>query len=727
MSARIIDELHPIKALSPLKRERLAQEGSILLADPEQEFRSADEAQWFLYLLKGSVTLLEDGEPILINAGTSRALHPLFAEDSREDYLLVLAEKTQILRLDRALYATLKQEDEANAQTENAEQNPQISETDRDIFAGVYQAYLSGKLELPVLPDMAIKIKKMVNDPNIDANKLSRLIQVDMATTAALIRSANSGMYAGLNRINSVRDAIVRLGLETTRNMVFSLAIRHVFKSKSALFKQRLQQLWERSVHISALSYVIARHVQGFDPERAMLAGLLCDIGELPIIGYLEQVKAQPTAEELERIISTLKTDVGEMIVKHWGLDEDIAVVVRESMHWLRETADGVADYCDIVLVARLYYALQIGRAEESPRYNEVPAFARLSLGQPNEALKLDVIEESEEELKAAMDILKGNATMPGQEKGKRQDSATDTHSTPAKKKSAAEAQAAVAEASPESAAAPTPTQRGLVQRVFKELREAQDFRLLLERETGHSYQIKQTANGYIIQRKRQIKEASPVLANSFSVPSPAQRQAMTNGLLFAPSWLAAWPFALSTLTGLGLLIFSLISSHFAHSSALLAIFAPVLGPAFVMMGTALLGFSLIGGLMARYARSYLVSHEGLEVINGLFSYTAHHIPLDKIDAMAVQQSDWERWLGIGNLTFSSLAKNKDLIFSGIAAPFEHLDQISSYINRLGEDEMEALLQAPKDKAEVLTLAPGSTNAAATTPAPEASTGVKSD
>ncbi|WP_006786252.1 hypothetical protein [Thiorhodospira sibirica] len=40
MSARIIDERHPIKVLSPLKRERLGQEGSILLADPAQEFRS---------------------------------------------------------------------------------------------------------------------------------------------------------------------------------------------------------------------------------------------------------------------------------------------------------------------------------------------------------------------------------------------------------------------------------------------------------------------------------------------------------------------------------------------------------------------------------------------------------------------------------------------------------------------------------------------------------------
>ncbi len=709
MSARIIDELHPIKALSPLKRERLAQEGSILLADSEQEFRSADEKPWFLYLLKGSVTLLEDGEPILINAGSTRALHPLFSGDNDEDYLLVLADKTQILRLDRALYATLKQEDEAN--TEHPEQNPEISEADRDIFAGVYQAYLSGKLELPVLPDMAIKIKKMVNDPNIDANKLSRLIQVDLATTAALIRSANSGMYAGLNRIHSVRDAIVRLGLETTRNMVFSLAIRHVFKSKSALFKQRLQQLWERSVHISALSYVIARHVQGFDPERAMLAGLLCDIGELPIIGYLEQVKAQPTAEELERIVSTLKTDVGEMVVEHWGLDEDIALVVRDSMHWLRETADGQADYCDIVLVARLYYALQSGREEGAPRYNEVPAFVRLGLGQPNDALKLDLIEESEEELKAAMDILKGHATLPEQNGAGRKAGDADKipGNRPAKKKSAAQDSDAVAEASPQPAASTSP-QRGLVQRVFTELREAQDFRLLIERETGHTYQIKQTANGYIIQRKRQVKQASPVLANTFSVPSPAQRQAMTNGLLFAPSWMAAWPFALSAVTGLGLLLVSLIASQFTHSSALIAVFSPVLGPVFVMMGTALLGFSVIGGLMARYARSYLVSHEGLEVINGLFSYTAHHIPLDKIDAMSVQQSDWERWLGIGNLTFSSLTKNKDLIFSGIAAPFEHLDQISSYINRLGEDEMEELLGGVVDDKLAENTPPSATN-----------------
>lgn len=71
----------------------------------------------------------------------------------------------------------------------------------------------TGKLVLPTLPEVALKVREVANDPDISANQLAEVISTDTALSARLIKIANSPLYRGRNEVESVQTAVSRLGI----------------------------------------------------------------------------------------------------------------------------------------------------------------------------------------------------------------------------------------------------------------------------------------------------------------------------------------------------------------------------------------------------------------------------------------------------------------------------------------------------------------------------------
>lgn len=140
-----------------------------------------------------------------------------------------------------------------------------------------------------------------------------------------------------------------------------------------------------------------------------MLAGLVHDVGVIPILDFVSRNHLEIDEDELEAAIIKLHIMVGELVVDYWGLGPEIATVVRESGNWHRDDKDE-PDYCDIVLLARLYRLNQNESRGPLPRYDEVPAFYKLGLGYPEaEGEQVDVVAEASEELSAVMAMLRGD------------------------------------------------------------------------------------------------------------------------------------------------------------------------------------------------------------------------------------------------------------------------------------------------------------------------------
>ncbi|MBS0001790.1 MAG: HDOD domain-containing protein [Thioalkalivibrio sp.] len=402
---QMLEGLSPVGDLDQEKRFGLAQRGQLGDLRYGQRLDASAEHRWLVYVMEGSVNLVTSSGSTSVAAGSTRARQPLFSEGRFQEYA-VASGSAVVLRLDNRLYGILHgQQSQSGYDVEETE----LDETESALFAEVYAACQEEKLELPALPEVAVKIQAAMKDPDIDIKRLSSIVSLDIAITAGLIRAASSAAYGVGNPMKSVRDAIVRLGLVAARRLALTIAMQQVFRSNSPVLKRRMHELWDRSVHVSVLSFLLARQCKGLDAEQALLAGLLHDVGAVPILDYIGRNHPEATDEEVTLIIEKLHGVVGEIVFASWGMESGMSMVVRESGNWLRDHG-GAPDYCDVVTVARLYHLHQSDPEAAVPRFHEVPAFTHLDLPAPNEEGKLDLIENAAAEREEMMAVIQGKA-----------------------------------------------------------------------------------------------------------------------------------------------------------------------------------------------------------------------------------------------------------------------------------------------------------------------------
>jgi HD-like signal output (HDOD) protein len=240
---------------------------------------------------------------------------------------------------------------------------------------------LSDHASLPSIPAVAARIHDAMASPNWSMRTIAAIIKSDLGTTTYLLRVANSPLYAGTGPARQVEQAIARLGINSTRHLVMAHAVRSTFVTRSALLTSLMQRTWQTSTRLAALSGVLAKHCSSFRPESATLAGLLQDIGVLPILHVLNRYHAQLSNEDqVLRAIDKFAPSVGTILLTRWGFEPEMVEVARSRGNWLRNP-QAAADLADVVLVARLHANIVSGQAEQSPRVDAVPAFNKLPLG----------------------------------------------------------------------------------------------------------------------------------------------------------------------------------------------------------------------------------------------------------------------------------------------------------------------------------------------------------
>ena len=267
------------------------------------------------------------------------------------------------------------------------------------IFLQIFKKILAGKVELPSLPDAGIKIRNAIQNPNNDVTAIAKIVQMDPPLTAHLIQVANSPLYRTMSHANDVTSAISRFGLEATRNIAVSFSLRSLFSSNSKLLQKMLKRLWLESTQTAAISSVLARQCKGFDPDRAMLAGLLQDIGTLPVLSELDQHQnLLVDSQQTEVLLLEYSPKVGAMLLKHWDFEEDIIEVAASKNQWGRRP-DKEADLADLVLVAR--YQTYIGKPffEHCPNVSEIPAFKKLGFEGLTPESSLEVLEDAKKDI----------------------------------------------------------------------------------------------------------------------------------------------------------------------------------------------------------------------------------------------------------------------------------------------------------------------------------------
>ncbi len=261
------------------------------------------------------------------------------------------------------------------------------------------QALKEGKLPLPTIPDISIKIRRAINDSRANNSRIAKVVQMDPVITARLIQISNSPLYRGRRRIESCPEALTRLGLKVAQHLITSFALKAVFKAKTRSIQKQMNELWHHSSYVAAISAVLAHKTPGFDPDRAMLAGLVHDIGTVPILIFADTYRdLLEDPEDLPKTIARMQARVGSAIMRKWHFPDDFEKVTLQAEDWWRDP-NPTPDYVDLVLVSQLHSFVGTPQIRNYPRIDEIPAYGKLLAGQLDADTSMGILETAKEEI----------------------------------------------------------------------------------------------------------------------------------------------------------------------------------------------------------------------------------------------------------------------------------------------------------------------------------------
>lgn len=375
------------------------------IAAPQQSIIGlGDLGDYSLYLLSGeAISRDKNAAERKVQSESDGYLQPV-AQIRPSLYEIEPITPVEYLEIPNGLLTELsliEEADSAEIEVEIIEQ----SEVANRLTISLCQDIIGGSISLPIMPDVVQKIQKVFADDNYDVAKITGLIQSDPPISARLLKTANSALYRGNEPIETLQQAVLRMGMKVIRQQIMIYAASELFQSKSTAMKNRMQSLWKDCRKVSAFSRVLAVWSGRFDPEMAQMAGLLSDLGVIAILDYAqEHSDLYGDDDALDQTIRMLHSQINGMLLYQWNLGDEIVTVGEESRNWFRNHRDQ-ADLCDLVLVARYYSYLGTPVEKNLPALSKMPAFLKLQLKFSAED-SISFFEESKAEVAAVESML---------------------------------------------------------------------------------------------------------------------------------------------------------------------------------------------------------------------------------------------------------------------------------------------------------------------------------
>jgi len=370
---------------------------------------SVDDYSFFL--LEGHLRLrAEDGRVSDVQAQDPAARNPI-AQLLPRHYDVISVSTVKFLRIKNSMLDSIsssrgERTSSIDGYLVSGEQEEESSDFENQLSHQFMDDLENDRLVLPSLPEVALRIGKALEDDVSDADTIAKMIQTDPVITAKLIKAANSALYGRSNPVETCAGAVIRLGSDLTHKLVLTFALREIFNSESDLLRQRMRELWKHSTKVGAICYVLAKHDDRFNPEHAMLIGLLHDIGVVAVLQYADKLPAeirQPAI--IDQAIRYLRAQTGSLILRKWGFPMEFVVSALEAEDWKRDKGP-VPDYCDLVIIAQLHSFIGTKQVKHVPAINEIPAHNRLALGELTPQLSIKILDDAKDQIARAESLL---------------------------------------------------------------------------------------------------------------------------------------------------------------------------------------------------------------------------------------------------------------------------------------------------------------------------------
>jgi len=203
--------------------------------------------------------------------------------------------------------------------------------------------------------------------------------------------------------ISNCLNAINRLGLKTTRNLVIAFSLKNLIKSENPLIKKLIQYHWLQSIKVSSISHTLAQLTQKVDPDEALLAGLLHNIGVLPILTFADSLPErtfQPA--DIDLCIYEIHGQIGSFILEKWEFPDNLKLIPLQSTNWFTSTNEDL-NLTDIVILAKYHNLLASPGNTELPLINTLPAFQKLEYQTLTPEMSLQILHDAKQQIAETM------------------------------------------------------------------------------------------------------------------------------------------------------------------------------------------------------------------------------------------------------------------------------------------------------------------------------------
>ncbi|MBL1264705.1 HDOD domain-containing protein [Methylomicrobium sp. RS1] len=407
VTALPLDFLKKLIPIGELSADELLALKSTLRSFEEGEvvFGRGDVSSELIYLYEGEIYLESvNGNGYLVDASTFKACYPL--STSTEQRLTAIARSSA-----KVVYLPLSVLKRSSAAA--FVNKPLITPTDvppslqnSGFFKGFCEAIKYDQLVVPTLPDVALQLRKALQN-EIGVADVVKIINLDPVISSKLIQVVNNPVYRAHKAITNTQDAVLRLGMHTTQNIVTGISLNNLFHSRDKRLNDRIKRIWQQSIQVASISCTLASLNRKINPDEALLAGLVHKIGILPILAYAEnRGNERYTEEELDQTISLLQGRVGEFILQKWSFPNAMRSIPSQAANWYHDNASGI-QLSDIVILARFHSELGDLRSQNLPPINTLPAFQKLGDNALTPEMSLQALADAKQQIAETLSLFK--------------------------------------------------------------------------------------------------------------------------------------------------------------------------------------------------------------------------------------------------------------------------------------------------------------------------------
>lgn len=199
-------------------------------------------------------------------------------------------------------------------------------------FEQIAREITQGELSFSTNARVLLRLRDTLSDPECHVEMAAKLVQAEPMLAVRVVAMANSIAFNPYGReISDLRMAISRLGFVTLRNLTMAMITRQMAGAAVApAFQHMADQLWSHTAHVAALARVLARRVTHVDPEAALFAGIIHEVGGFYLLS-LSQAKPELLDGDFAEWMENGERIVGEALLPALNVPENITLALAAS------------------------------------------------------------------------------------------------------------------------------------------------------------------------------------------------------------------------------------------------------------------------------------------------------------------------------------------------------------------------------------------------------------